>query len=674
MEARLTQDVRMQGKDHSTLATALGAGGLVGFLYGMLDAAWAWAGTSAEIGTAQGLGCSAAVVFQYLLLGFVVAALASLACALFLPRWFAQGRAERAAAIGFALFLFVELWWRTRPVLFYGTPALSPQRLAASAGLLLVAAFVGRHAGPALVRFARPRALAAAASIGAIGLCGAFYLAARGSGLGERGAIAPTNADAPNVLLVVVDALRQDTLGCYGHATVKSPHIDALAREGVVFDNHHTQAPFTWTSFGSTLTGKYPRRHGLVRMEPGRRMLPNTTLASWLKSAPKKGGGAFRAEDWLAATFHTGTLSTGSGLLRGFDVYYEEFAGHDLVVVGDAWSQFRSDVLLWIMQTKLEQKVSGGVPATSQAWLAEHGDRRFFAMVHLYSTHTPYEPEPEFRRMYEDPAYDGPVKAFYSAHREMIERGEAKPTAADVAQIRNLYYAGVSQADAQIGALVETLRAKGVLDHTLVVVTSDHGESLGEQGLWEHNHMVQTNLRIPLVMRLPGKLPAGKRVGALTETIDILPTVCELVGAEVPASAEPREMVDGASLLPLVRGETAELRPYAYCENGLWAVVRGPRWKLWVPARELGSDTLLDPRSPVRARLYDLQADPGEDRDLLAAEPAVAAELLRELRAWDARMPIPKDEVLLSPREIEALKARFGALGYAEGVGGETQR
>lgn len=664
----------MHERGHSTLTSALGVGGLVGFVYGLFDATWAWAGTSAEIAFAEGLGCAAAVVFQYLLLGAVAAAIVSLAAALVAPRWFIQGRAERTSALVFALFLFVELWWRTRPLVFYGMPALSPQRLAASVALLAAAVVAGRYAGPALVRSARPRALVVGAAIGVVALCGAFYLAARGTGHGSRGAVGASNKDAPNILLVVVDALRQDTLGCYGHARVKSPAIDALAREGVVFDNHHTQAPFTWTSFGSTLTGKYPRRHGLVRMEPGRRMLPNITLASWLKSAPKSAGGSYAPDDWLSATFHTGTLSTGSGLLRGFDVYYEEFAGHDLVVVGDAWSQFRSDVLLWIMQAKLEQKLAGGVPATADAWLREHGDRRFFAMVHLYSTHTPYEPEPQFRRMYEDPAYDGPVKAFYSAHREMIERGEAKLAPADVEQIRNLYYAGVSQADAQIGALVETLRKKGVLDQTLVVVTSDHGESLGEQGLWEHNHMVQTNLRIPLVMRLPGKLPAGKRVAALTETIDILPTVCELVGAETPVGKEPREQIDGASLMPLVRGETQALRPHAYSENGLWAVVRGPRWKLWAPARELGSDALLDPRSPVRARLYDLDADPGEERDLLASEPAVAAELLRELRAFDARMPIPKDEVLLSPREIEALKARFGALGYAEGVGGSTDR
>ena len=660
----------MHAGARSTLPSALAAGASCGFLFGLVDGASAWAATGAELTLIQALGCLAAVALQYLLLGAVVGLLGGLVASLVAPRWLAVDPAARIFGLALAGFLFVEAWWRTRPLFFYGLPATSPQRLAVALLLLVASLVVARLARDRVCAIARPRAKLVAAPMVLVGLVGGAFLLARGGGVGTRGELGPEGASAPNILLVVVDALRMDTLGCYGHPKVRSPHIDRLAREGVVFENHHTQAPFTWTSFGSTLTGKYPRRHGLVRMEPGRRMLPNTTIASWLKSAPRTAGGAFDEDDWLSATFHTGTLSTGSGLLRGFDVYYEEMAGHDLVVVGDPWSQFRSDVLLWILRTKVRQKLSGGVAVEARNWLEEHADRRFFAMVHLYSTHTPYDPPAEFRAMYEDPAYKGPVKAFYAHHRELIERGEAKLSPEDEAQIRNLYYAGVTQADAAIGELVEVLRAKGVLDRTLVVVTSDHGESLGEQGLWEHNHMVQTNLLIPLVMRLPGSLQAGRRVEAITDSIDLLPTVCELVGAELPPQSEARELVDGRSLLPLVRGDAASLREYSYSENGLWTTIRSPRWKLWVPSRAMGADSVLDPAVADRARLFDLEADPSEERDVLAAHPDVAAKLLSDLRAWDATMPIPKDEVLLSPREIEALRERFGALGYADGIGG----
>lgn len=660
----------MQAGARPTLPAASAAAAACGLLFGLLDGALAWSATSAELTLLQGLGCLAASAFQYLLLGGVSGLVVGMACALLAPRWLAVDPGARVFGLAFAGFLFVEAWWRTRPFFFYGSPATSPERLVVAALLLVAALVVARLVRERAARMARANSKSLVAAGALVCLCGGAFLLARGGGVGARGRMEAGDQQAPSILLVVVDALRMDTLGCYGDARVRSPHIDRLAREGVVFENHHTQAPFTWTSFGSTLTGKYPRRHGLVRMEPGRRMLPNTTIASWLKSAPKARGGAFDEDDWLSATFHTGTLSTGSGLLRGFDVYYEEMAGHDLVVVGDPWSQFRSDVLLWIIATKLEQKLSGGVAAEARDWLEEHADRRFFAMVHLYSTHTPYDPPAKFRAMYEDPAYKGPVKAFYAQHREMIERGEAKLTPEDEAQIRNLYYAGVTQADEAIGELVETLRKKGVLDRTLVVVTSDHGESLGEQGLWEHNHMVQTNLLIPLVMRLPGALEAGRRVEAITDSIDLLPTVCELVGAELPPQQEARDIVDGRSLLPLVRGDAQELRRYSYSENGLWTTIRSPRWKLWVPSRAMGAETVLDPAAKERALLFDLEADPLEERDALAAHPDVAAKLLSDLRAWDATMPIPKDEVLLSPREIEALRERFGALGYADGIGG----
>jgi arylsulfatase A-like enzyme len=660
----------MQAGARSILPAASTAGASCGFLFGLVDGALAWAATSAELTALDAFGCLAAAAFQYMLLGAAAGLLGALCCALVASRWLAVDPGARSFGLVLAGFLFVEAWWRTRPLFFYGLPATSPQRLVVAGLLLAASLLVARLVRDRVSSLARSGGRLLLAPVVLVGLAGGVFLLARGGGVGARGELGPDDAKAPNILLVVVDALRLDTLGCYGDARVRSPHIDRLAREGVLFENHHTQAPFTWTSFGSTLTGKYPRRHGLVRMEPGRRMLPNTTIASWLKSAPRSAGGAFEEDDWLSATFHTGTLSTGSGLLRGFDVYYEELAGHDLVVVGDAWSQFRSDVLLWILATKVEQKLSGGVATEARDWLEEHADRRFFAMVHLYSTHTPYDPPAKFRAMYEDPEYKGPVKAFYAQHREMIERGEAKLTPQDEAQIRNLYYAGVTQADEAIGELVETLRAKGVLDRTLVVVTSDHGESLGEQGLWEHNHMVQTNLLIPLVMRLPGALEAGRRVAAITDSIDLLPTVCELVGAELPPQAEARDVIDGRSLLPLVRGDAASLREYSYSENGLWTTIRSLRWKLWVPARAMDSATVLDPTAADRARLFDLEADPMEERDVLAGHPEVAAKLLADLRGWDATMPIPKDEVLLSPREIEALRERFGALGYADGIGG----
>jgi arylsulfatase A-like enzyme len=499
------------------------------------------------------------------------------------------------------------------------------------------------------------------------------YVYLHGGKLGDRGVVGERNKHLPNVLLVVVDALRQDTLGCYGSETVRSPRIDQLANEGVLFENAFVQAPFTWTSFGSFLTGKYPRRHGLLAMAPGLRFPRNITLPFHLKQAcfeetSARKGSCLEDSDFLGATFHTGTLSTGSGLLRGFDVYYEQMAGHGIVQADSPWSVFRSDLLLHVIAAKAGTKLGGDTAATAKRWFDAHGDRRFVAMVHLYSTHTPYDPPQEFRAPYCDPAYDGPVKAFYAQHREAIERGEATPTAADVAQIKNLYYAGVTEADHKIGMLCDALRERGVLDDPLVIVTSDHGESLGEPGLWEtslweHDHMVQTNLRIPLVMRWPKGLPAGVRVGAIVDSIDVVPTVCDLIGVRVPREDGEFGIVDGVSLVPLVRGEAQSVREFSFAENGLLASIQDQRWKLVVPAEMLDAKEGETPAS-LPAWLVDLESDPGEVRNAAADHPAEVERLKNALLAWSASLPIRKADEVISPRERERMERQMQALGY----------
>jgi arylsulfatase A-like enzyme len=331
---------------------------------------------------------------------------------------------------------------------------------------------------------------------------------------------------------------------------------------------------------------------------------------------------------------------------------------------------FRSDLLLHVFKQKLAQRAGSDVTGTAKRWLAENGARRFVAMVHLYSTHTPYDPAPEFKRMYADPAYAGPVKSFYFGDREAIESGRATPTPADVEAIRNLYYGGVSEADAKIGALLGELEARGVLDDTLVIVTSDHGESLGEQNLWEHNHMVQTNLRIPLIMRWPKGLPRGARVKGIVDEIDVVPTVCDLLDLEMPSEPGEFGKIDGTSLLPLVRGEKQHAREYSFAENPLYVSVQDARFKLIVPAAMLTSKQ-DNARGPGGAhdilRLFDLANDPREERDCKAEHPSEVKRLRDAVTEWDRVMPIRKSEEVLSARDIEQNQRILKGLGYTEG-------
>jgi arylsulfatase A-like enzyme len=282
--------------------------------------------------------------------------------------------------------------------------------------------------------------------------------------------------------------------------------------------------------------------------------------------------------------------------------------------------------------------------------------------------------------MYVDPAYDGPLHAFYSEYREAIETGQYELSEADAEQIRNLYYAGVSQADAMIGEILGELERQGVLDDTLVIVTADHGEELGDHGLWEHNFMFETNLRVPLIMALPGRLPQGVASGALVESTDIVPTVCELLGVQPPSEpgqvdelGRDRGRIDGHSLVGLVHGRASGVREHAFAENGVYLAVRDRRWKLVLASRALDAeDWRAAPGMGVReAQLYDLERDPLERHNAIGDAPAEAERLLAVMRAWDAEQPVPRSEIVLSERDIEAQANLIRNLGYGGGVGSD---
>src|SRR5690349_11122619 len=303
-----------------------------GMLFGLADGAVAGMATHPG-GVLAWLGCLGLAVLTYGIVWTAVMLAAALPLHPFLRARDQQGRFRILATLAVGLGLFLELYWWTRPYLYSGLSAFDPRRLALAAGFLLAALALAAL----LARAARvlPGALriAATVSVPLFWLAGGVYFFSLSSETAERGASSPRNRDLPNVLLIVVDALRADMLGAYGNTRVKTPALDELAARGVLFENAIVTAPFTWASFGSILTGKYPRRHGLVKIDPLVRMrTDNVTLPWHLKSAVRtEGGVALQPEDFLSGTFMTGTLSHGSGLARGFDVYYEALVGHDIV-------------------------------------------------------------------------------------------------------------------------------------------------------------------------------------------------------------------------------------------------------------------------------------------------------------------------------------------------------
>jgi arylsulfatase A-like enzyme len=661
-----------------TLRAGLNAGLAVGALLGFVDGAVASFRTPVEgFGTILACMCAASVTY-----GIVYAVLGMLA-GLAMHRWLRRrdlpGRLSALLVLCLGGGLFLELFWWSREWVLYGVPITDPRRLAAAVLMLVLCWGLGFALVNLGSRLSPTWKWSAAGAVVLTWLIGGPYLLFAKQDVEELGRLNDRNRDLPNVLFIVHDALRADVLGCYGNDRVKTPVFDTLAARGVLFENAFVQAPFTGSSFGSFFTGKYPRRHGFVKMVPGMRMEPSVTIASHLGSAKFAAKDVtLQHGDYHSVTFMTGALSQASGLMRGFDSYFEAMMGHDLVDADNPWSVLRSELVLFTIKSKVEQRLLGEpVKRAAIDWFERNGRKRFFAMAHFYATHTPYDPPKEMRELYCDPAYDGPVDAFYAHHRQLIESGKAAPTEADKRQIQNLYYAGVTHGDRMTGELIEALERAGVLHNTIVVLTSDHGEELGDHGLWEHNHMFNTNLRVPLIVVAPGMLPQGARVKELVESVDLLPSLCEMLGLEVPHEERRDEQgrnygeVDGKSFVGLAHGRVESLREISFSENGKEMSAQDLEWKLIVRAADLANETLasIEKHDLYPARLFHLAKDSHEVRDVLEAERGHAERLFAHLRTWDMAMPIPRHSISQSDRDREQEAHLLNALGYSDGVG-----
>jgi arylsulfatase A-like enzyme/Flp pilus assembly protein TadD len=390
----------------------------------------------------------------------------------------------------------------------------------------------------------------------------------------------------PNLILVSVDTLRADHLSCYGGRLVSTPAFDRIAEEGVLFENLSAVAPTTLPTHASLLTGVSPLEHW-VHDNVGFRLRNDVpTLASALQEAGYRTGG-FVGSVVLDSKF---------GLARGFEVYSD--------AMPETHAGIRERRALDVLEDGLR--------------FIEEGDEPFFAFLHFFDPHRPYDPPPPFH------PGDVDEKARY--------RGE------------------VAYVDSVIGKLLAFLDARNLSSSTVVVVTADHGESLGEHGEDTHGFFLyQSTLHVPLLVRGPS-VPRGLRVDSLARTIDVPTTALELLSIAPPPSFE------GVSFLSR-SGEIRRHEIEAYAETSIprlhygWSELRSltrENWKL-----------VLAPSS----ELYDLADDAGESRNLFDESAPVAKELreaLLEMTGSKTVRPEPVDEKTL---------ASLRALGYLGGAG-----
>lgn len=394
-----------------------------------------------------------------------------------------------------------------------------------------------------------------------------------------------------NLLLVTIDTLRADHLHAYGYA-IDTAATDGLARTGVVVEDATVQAPQTRPSHASLLTGRYPYEHR-IRDNFSPPLDPSTpTLATLLR---------VRGYD-TAAFIGSIVLSASSGLDRGFAVYDDPFSAPSASAAQG------------------EERRGEDVVSSALAWLGKQRTGPFFAWVHLYDPHAPYEPPERYRKRYPGRPYDGEV----------------------------------AYADAQLGRLLDFLERRGLQGRTLVVVTSDHGEGLGDHGEEEHMmFLYDSTLHVPLLLSWPGVLPAGARVKGQLRSIDVMPTVLDLLGVPAPPVTGVSRAASLKSASPIADSESYAESLYGNIHFG------------YAPLRALRAEGWKYVEAP-RAELYDLSADPGEAKNLLGVQTRVAERVRQKLRGYDTARAQPAAALPADAGTME----RMAALGY---VGGSSR-
>ncbi|MCW5980751.1 MAG: sulfatase-like hydrolase/transferase [Bryobacteraceae bacterium] len=398
-----------------------------------------------------------------------------------------------------------------------------------------------------------------------------------------------------NVLLVTIDTLRADRLRCYGYPEIETPNIDRIAQNGALFENAVAQTPLTPPSHASMFTGLYPTAHH-VRGNGGFILKPSTTTLATI----------LQQQGWDTAAFVSAAVLTRvAGLNQGFTVYDDRMpkSGPGLDVIADA------------------ERPAGQTVDHALRWLETQSGRPFFLWVHVFDPHLPYKPPAPFSHRYKDRPYDGEI----------------------------------AYADHELGRLFDAVSKKSPADRTLIAVLSDHGESLGDHGEYTHGVFVyDSTLRIPFIMSGPG-IPAGLRVKRQARTVDLLPTVMELMGGRPPAS------IHGVSLTPFFAGKDAGT-DISYAEtlypkiNMGWAELRAIRTNRW--------KYILAPKQ----ELYDLLEDPGETNNLIQSHAAEAQKLKAELRAIAGEGREKIETSTVDQRTLEQLRS----LGYLSGVSQPT--
>src|SRR6267154_3495100 len=401
---------------------------------------------------------------------------------------------------------------------------------------------------------------------------------------------------ALNLVVITIDTLRADHLGCYGYKQIRTPNIDALAAESARLERAYTPVPVTLPAHTAIFTGTYPTLSGMHDFSGNKLNPKQPTLATVLRQQGYTTG----------AVIGSAVLDSRFGLNQGFDFYYDHFDFNRL------------------QESNLEEMERPGNVVADQAldWLARNYHSKFFLWMHLYDPHFPYRPPTPFSEQYKNRPYDGEI-AF---------------------------------ADSQVGRLIAFLKAKDLYRNTLIVLSGDHGESLGEHGEKTHGFFIyNATLHVPVIIHLP-QGPAHL-VTNMVSLADLMPTILAALKIDIPPQ------VQGHSLLALMAPKKDVDSRNLYAETFL------PRLHFnWSELRSVENENYQFIDAP-KPELYDLSKDPGEKLNLYSEKKAVAEELRARLNKLVHQYSA--DQELAEKTGLDpALMERLKSLGYAGFSGG----
>jgi len=479
-----------------------------------------------------------------------------------------------------------------------------------------------------------------------------------------------------HILLYVLDALRADHLSCYGYKRETTPRIDALAREGVLFEHCFTSSTWTRPVAASILTGAYPDVH-LTRSRYEMFSTPLTRLPEALK-----------AKGFKTAAFSTmGNVGSEVGFARGFDSFHDLFRDPDILAKRRKLDAAREG-LMHALHEKVALPRAEDINSRLLPWLAQNRTADTFSFIWSMETHVPYKAPSEFRR------FSGATpRRPNEGERDDIRRAGK----ADRQRLMDLYDDEIYYNDHCIGQIIDHLKELDIYDDTLFVIVSDHGDAFYEHGFYTHGHIPYEELiHVPMIFKFPGQRYAGQRVKGLVELIDIFPTIMAVVGYD-PGAIEGA-FLQGYSLLPLIDGTRSQVREYVFSDtrsleiSNRYLSVRGQLWKYIQVQRPRSKKPFLvsalkhtverrmlfvilrNPRhflrrylSASKEYLFELRSDPGEQCNLIAEHPDMADQLRRVLESWRQRNHELAQQVGFSPytyEESKSLRRHLEELGY----------